>query len=584
VPKEAQENQETEDSLPYDYVEQDPEYLDYLAELATKEMEAAYLPDSDEYEKMRKLCDEIAMYNSKAVALRSNKEINDSSEAIEAEFLDEDYTFYDSNAEYNQYLDAVHNKTLAEILVEIEQVDLINTLRFKIEDNLEKYLNQYGQVEELEVPNKLYIVAIIFELKNLVDKHGWGFAYEGNSLYVYTKSYWQRITVSKLKRFLNIAAMKLGFYSPADATTDSFVTLLLKQYQSQVPLYETPDSKNTVLVNLKNGTFEVNSKGIKFREHRKNDFIKHQLPYKYDKNEKAPIFKKYLDRVLPDKESQLILQEFHGYIFTRHLKLHKALILYGTGANGKSVMYEITTALLGKENVSTKSFGDLIDGDSGNANRASLQDKLLNFGSEIGAKKNMTLDIFKKLVSGEVITARQKYEKSIEIDGYCKFIFNANTLPDVKENTDAYYRRLLILPYNQRILEEEQDPELEQKIISNELPGIFNWTLEGLERLLKAKTGKRFSDCKASDDVIEEYKILSNSIALFLEAKGLTPDHQKENKITNQQIYITYEEWRKASGEEKISGSELSKRLQSMDFISWKSNGVRGLYMNGNIG
>lgn len=571
------------DTLPYDYVEQDGEYLNYLAEIASKEMKAEYLPDAEDRQKMLDICESIHDLNNQDETQRQSKELAPTTEdedALEVDVIGEDYKNDANDEEYNQYLDMVHNETLAKILSTIEPVDLIKTLQVSLGDQLGKYLDKHGRVEPLKVPNKLYIVAIIFELNQIVDKHGWGFAHHEYSLYVYTRSYWEKITSDKLKRFLSIATMKLGFYSPSDALTSTFVNSLLKQYQDQVPLSEALDSKNTVLVNLENGTFEVNSNGMTFREHRKQDFIKHQLPYKYNKEASAPRFMKYLNRVLPDKESQLVLQEFHGYIFTRHLKLHKALILYGTGANGKSVMYEITRALLGEENISTKSFGDLIDGDSGNANRASLQDKLLNFGSEIGSKKNMSLDIFKKLVSGEAITARQKYEKSIEIDGYCKFIFNANELPDVKESTEAYYRRLLIIPYNERILDDEQDPELERKIIDNELPGIFNWVLDGLESLL---VRGKFSHCQASDDIIEDYKTLSNSLAIFLEEKGLTPDHNKANKVLNKTIFTAYDEWRKEYGEEKISASQLSKRLQSMDFTPWKSGDFRGLYMNGKV-
>lgn len=574
-----------QESLPCDYEEQDSDYLDYLALRATQEMEAEYLPDAEEHQKMLELCEAILEHNNtlhdaknNLVPIAKEKLELHSIDIIDVKVEQDNHNFrYD---DYDRYYDLVLNTTLADILLQVQEVDLIETLRFEIGDPLDKYQDMYGVVQPLQVPSKLYMVAIIHELKKIVETNGWGFAYNNYSLYVYTKTHWQKIDADKLKRFLNIAAIKLGFYSPSDATTDTFVKSLLKQYQSQVPLIETPDAKNTVLVNLKNGTFEVNKNGIKFREHRKQDFIKHQLPYARYENAEAPIFKKYLDRVLPDMESQNMLQEFHGYIFTRHLKLEKALILYGTGANGKSVMYEITTALLGKENVSTKSFGELIDSDSGNANRASLQDKLLNFGSEIGAKKNMTLDIFKKLISGEPITARQKYEKSIEIDGYCKFMFNANMLPDVQENTEAYHRRLLIIPFNQRIPKEEQDPQLEQKIISTELPGILNWVIKGLERLLSQ--GK-FSDCKASEEILSDYKIMANPIALFLEEKELTPDHTKEHKVTNKKIFEAFDTWRKLHGIAKINGPELSKRLISMDFTSWKSGSARGLYMNGNI-
>ena len=120
-------------------------------------------------------------------------------------------------------------------------------------------------------------------------------------------------------------------------------------------LEQNPPSPNKVLINLQNGTFEINSKGIQLRPFDRADFITYQLPFEYDTQAKAPIWQKYLDRVVPDKERQDVLAEFLGYIFLKHgssLKLEAALILYGGGANGKSVFYEIVKALLGRENIS----------------------------------------------------------------------------------------------------------------------------------------------------------------------------------------------------------------------------------------
>jgi len=129
-----------QDVLPYDYVEQDDEYMDYLAELATKEMEEEHLPDYAEYQKMMELCEEIAASNVKTVALPSDKKIiKDSSETIEAEFLD-DNEFKHSSAEYKKYLELVHNKTLADILSKIKPVDLINTLICKMGDDLDNVI------------------------------------------------------------------------------------------------------------------------------------------------------------------------------------------------------------------------------------------------------------------------------------------------------------------------------------------------------------------------------------------------------------------------------------------------------------
>jgi putative DNA primase/helicase len=49
---------------------------------------------------------------------------------------------------------------------------------------------------------------------------------------------------------------------------------------------------------------------------------------------------------------QRTLQEVCGYLFIKGLKLEKIFFLYGTGANGKSVLFEVINGLIGTENIS----------------------------------------------------------------------------------------------------------------------------------------------------------------------------------------------------------------------------------------
>lgn len=76
------------------------------------------------------------------------------------------------------------------------------------------------------------------------------------------------------------------------------------------------------------------------------------LPYDYMPASTCLLFTKYLDRVIPDKESQTVLQELLGSIFIKNINLEKIGILYGSGSNGKSVLLKIITALLGDNNIS----------------------------------------------------------------------------------------------------------------------------------------------------------------------------------------------------------------------------------------
>jgi putative DNA primase/helicase len=225
-------------------------------------------------------------------------------------------------------------------------------------------------------------------------------------------------------------------------------------------------NKDNVLINLQNGTFEITPKKTHLRDFDRKDFITHQLPFKYEPEATAPLFQNYLDEVLPDIEKQRVFAEYCGYIFVKPsvLKLEKMLILYGTGANGKSVFFEILNALLGTENISNYSLQSLTN-DNGYF-RAKIGNKLVNYASEINGK--LETDIFKQMASGEPIEARLPYGEPFILNEYAKLIFNCNELPKDVEHTDAYFRRFLIVGFDVTIPESKQDKELHKKIINNE--------------------------------------------------------------------------------------------------------------------
>jgi putative DNA primase/helicase len=176
------------------------------------------------------------------------------------------------------------------------------------------------------------------------------------------------------------------------------------------------------MINFRNGTLVINEKGeYTFRDFDPNDFLFYQLSFDFDPNAGVDLFDKFLKRVLIDEKDRMILAEYAGYIFLRNrtLKLEKSLILYGTGANGKSTFFEILYALLGKENITTFSLHTLTN-ETG-YQRAQIQNKLLNYASEISVK--MDSAVFKQLSSGEPVEARLPYSNPFIMEEYAKMIF-----------------------------------------------------------------------------------------------------------------------------------------------------------------
>src|SRR5690625_6441761 len=151
----------------------------------------------------------------------------------------------------------------------------------------------------------------------------------------------------------------------------------------------------TILINLMNGTIEITPDKQELRDFQADDFLTYQLPFRYDPEAEAPRFEKYLNEVLPDEESQRVRSEFIGIIFTRNLKQEKVLFLYGSGRNGKSVMFDIIRSMLGEENISFYGLESLTN-DNGYY-RAKLVNKLINWASDIGDR--LQSNTFKQLAS-----------------------------------------------------------------------------------------------------------------------------------------------------------------------------------------
>ena len=459
-----------------------------------------------------------------------------------------------------------HAEILRKLIEQFDPLDFeslafpeVEKLRKQIENpnsKSEQVKDIKKQLYKIKANTKHFLVLSIENVLNIAEKNRWGLCKNHDFIYLFNGTFWAEIDRETFQKFLGEAAEKMGV-AKFSARFYQFREQLFKQFLATAYLPTPESNKDVVLINLQNGTFEISPQGTKLRQFDRSDFITYQLPFEYNPQAKAPIFEAYLNRVLPDKESQRVLAEYLGFVFIKHgnFKEEKALILYGTGANGKSVFYEIVNALLGYENTSSFSLQELTD-ESGYY-RAMIANKLVNYASEINNR--MKTDIFKRMVSGEVLPARLPYGNPMQLRQYAKLIFNCNELPKDIEHTEAFFRRFLIIPFNVTIPEHEQDKRLHAKIIENELSGVFNWVLEGLYRLLKQG---RFSDCDAAQIALEQYKTESNSIKLFLDEKGY------QNNITDYQLikdlYPEYKNFCFEDGMTAFKKVNFSKQLKAL--------------------
>ena len=400
-----------------------------------------------------------------------------------------------------------------------------------------------------------YVVITIRQVLALAEHSKWNLSYCQGFLHSYNGSYWKHLDEVTLRFFLRQAAGRLGV-PDIKANYHGFVDQLYKQFLTTASLpAPSPAVREVVSINLQNGTFDIglNSQGI--RAAAAADFLTHELPFAYDPAALAPLWLAFLDRVVPDKASQHVLAEYLAYLFipTAKLKLEKVLLLYGTGANGKSVFFEVITALLGPENVSNYSLSSLTKEPA--YARAHLATKLVNYGSELNGGK-MEVDTFKRLASGEPVEARLPYGQPFVLTDYAKLIFNCNELPTEVEHTHAFFRRFLIVPFTVTIPDAEQDKTLASTIIQQELAGVFNWILAGLHRLL-AQQG--FTNSAAIQAQLDAYKKQADTVRLFLEDAGYVAD--ADSWVKAQEVYQEYKYFCQDDGYRAVGRQKFTARL-----------------------
>ena len=455
----------------------------------------------------------------------------------------------DIKSEVEKYLPVTscidHSEVFEKLLGKIEEIDF---------RELAELTNK-----NVKLQKKHYLVCSIEHLIQKASENNWGICRHLSFIYLYNGAYWEIAEKESFKLFLGKAVEKMGM-DKFDAKLYYVQEQLFKQFIAVAHLPKPKNNTSKVLVNFKNGTFEIDAAKRKLRQPKPEDFITYQLPFDYNPKAKAPLFETYLNTVQPDIERQNILAEYIGYVFikTSTLKLEKTLLLFGSGANGKSVFFEIINALLGGDaNVSNYSLQNLTS-DNGYY-RAMIANKLLNYSSEINGK--LDTSIFKQLVSGEPLDARLPYGEPMIIKDFAKLIFNCNELPKECEHTNAYFRRFLIIPFDITIPAGQQDKELAVKIIRNELSGVFNWVLSGLDRLLFQK---QFTVSEAVSRQLDEYKKQSDNIRFFLSEENYTVDANQSKPL--KELFSEYRSFCMESGFHFCSLLTFSARLRNLGF------------------
>ena len=332
--------------------------------------------------------------------------------------------------------------------------------------------------------------------------------------------------------------------------------------EDDLPLPQSVCVKNG-LVDLKTG---------QLRPHSERDYHFSKVPVVYEREADCPKFKQYLNECLEgiaDREQVIrTLQEFTGYIFMPEQRFQKSLILIGRSHTGKSVFLDVLQFLIGEQNFSAVSINDLDKPFC----VADLLGKLMNLSSENEVKEAIEEANFKKIISGEPIQAQRKYGQPFTFRPYAKFVMSTNNMFRIKDKTDAMYRRIIPVFFDNVVPDDKADPQLARKLATEELAGILNWALLGLRRLLNHGG---FKLAKSQTNLLEAMKTENNPLKQWLDEECDLSDPSAETSVSD--AYSIYCRWCRNSGYKEMNKANFSAELLRLFHITKRksSKGTR---------
>jgi putative DNA primase/helicase len=257
----------------------------------------------------------------------------------------------------------------------------------------------------------------------------------------------------------------------------SAITILFDQVDQPCWL---DDRATGTIVAVTNGLLDIERRQL--LPHTPLFFNQTSVPFEYDAAAAPPKrWLAFLKELWPNEpESIDVLAEWFGYVISGLLNLHKILLMVGPTRGGKGVIARVLTQLVGRQNTAGPTLHSL-GGDFGLAPLIGKPLAVISDARFVGKNSNVVVERLLSISGEDTLTVNIKYKEQWTGKLPCRLHVISNELPKLGDASTAIVGRLVLLLTSRSWLGHE-DYTLERDLRA-ELPGILNWSLDGLEPL-----------------------------------------------------------------------------------------------------
>lgn len=323
----------------------------------------------------------------------------------------------------------------------------------------------------------------------------------------------------------------------------------MTELEAQLYIYaDLVDNKQNFNVKLRNGVI-VEDNVVEYD----CGFTPFFLDVSYDPNAYDKNVDEFLKFICCGREDmRTVIEEILGHILLVNKFPHKIFFLTGSGANGKSTFVEMITKFTGE----LSSHVDIANFDDGTS-LASLVGKVVNVADDVDAIYLEKSKNLKTMASGNTVGARAIYSQPITLKNTATLIFTANEPPVFKDKSDGIGRRLVIIPFENKVKERIYNLD-ELLSTDNAKSYILNLALAGVKRIYDNKL--EMSTSETIVNATKQYYLDNDNILSYLNEYPAI----ENNPVAT--VYEAYEEYCEDINSKPFTRSKFTRRLKSLGY------------------
>ncbi|MDA9171302.1 phage/plasmid primase, P4 family [Alphaproteobacteria bacterium] len=303
--------------------------------------------------------------------------------------------------------------------------------------------------------------------------------------------------------------------------------------------------KDLHVINCLNGVVDLTNRSIQASSSHR--LISKLANASYNPRATASVFKRFINQIFGN-DIELIrwVQRAIGYSFTGSVVEQKLFIAYGTGANGKSTLFEIIKLILGDYS-KTADFETFLSKQKSGVRELEAVGELKGIrfalASETDSHVRFSEAIIKRLTGGDTLRGTKLMKSAFEFKPEFKLCFLTNHLPYAKDGSFGFWRRIKVVPFNQRFSGSKVDSTLYNQLLK-EKDGILKWCIDGAyhwhDQIQKSGGKTGLGPCKAIDEATEDYKSENDVLSHFI---NYTVEVEVGSQVEARDLYNAYTIW-----------------------------------------